>query len=67
MKGRSTVLIASRYDKLQFLVPERRVHWAIHEIKQLMEDIGLGQLGLAVPMRVEFEVGPSWGQLVSSP
>jgi DNA polymerase-1 len=59
-------LLASRHDEIQFSVPEAKQNWAIPHIQRIMESVSR-QIGLTVPMKVDIEVGRSWGDLEAWP
>jgi DNA polymerase-1 len=56
-------MILQVHDELHFEVPDEQVVHFIHELPGLTCDLGLERFGFNVPMAVQAQVGPSWGEL----
>mgnify|MGYP000926555609 CR=1 FL=1 len=55
-----TKIISQVHDELIFEVPDEEVKQATHMFKNSMESIAK----LSVPLKVDLEIGPNWGEMV---
>ena len=58
-KVQSSKLLLQVHDELVFEIPEKEVRPAAEVIKKIMENV----YQLAVPLKVEIEVGDNWGEM----
>lgn len=55
-------LLTIRHDEIQVAVPEEMAEEVIPELKRLAESVDLSKYEVAVPLRVEVEVGKRWAE-----